>query len=145
MDEILIIPIIVFVLILLSPIIVVFAFKSIRKNLSDKKKLKDVLELNNEKIFFFFADYNGYDFSKHFEERKDDITCIKTGEKWENRTLVKHLTNDFSNKRFPLLVKIEDGKLIKKNHYDSFKHLYKRNNDINAFMDLVDRSIKNLK
>jgi len=144
-DGILFIPIIIIVLVLALPVIVIIIIKSIIDHIKDKKELKRQLQLNDKKIFFFYSEYNNYDFSNYFKEYMEEITCVKVDEVWRNSIFVNHLIQDGLNKRFPLLVKIEDGILIKKKHFGSFKHLFKRNHDIDSFLDLINRSIKNLK
>ena len=102
-----------------------------------------LIRKNNSKIFFISADYNNYNFSKHFEQR-EEIVYIRVSDHYNNSLMVHALTKGCSTKRFPMLVKIENGQLIKKIHFGSFKHFYKRNQNIDAFFTLIEKSIQNL-
>lgn len=131
-------------LLIAIPILVIGCIIFLISNIKDKKRLKKLIQSNNGKLYFIYADYNNYDFSSYFKNHKKHIKCIKVDGEFYNNYLIGYLTKDCSNKNFPRLVKIEGDSLVTKIHYNSFKNLYKRKNDIDSFFSLLEKSINKL-
>lgn len=145
LDTIILTPIIILLVIIFSPVIIVFVISIEISKLKDKRKLKKLIQLNNGQVYFVYADYNDYDFLSGFKEKYKDIICIKVNRRFENDLLVNYLTKDCVSKCYPSLIKIENDTLVVKEHYNSFKKLYKRESDIEAFFALIEKSINNLR
>ncbi len=131
-------------LVIAVPIIVVLSIVSLIGSIKEKKRLKKLIESNNGKLYFIYADYNNYDFSNYFKDNFKHINCIKVESKWYTNDLIGYLTKDCVSESFPRLVRIEGDSLVSKVHYRSFKSLYKKKNDIESFFSLLEKSIKNL-
>jgi hypothetical protein len=144
-NTIIIIPIGIVILVLTIPFVLIIIIITQINKIKETRKIKDLLKSNNGKIYFLYSDYNNYDFTNFFEQEFRDIKCVKVNAKWNNDLLINHLTKDYGSHGYPSVVKIMNDKLIVKKHFNSFKHLYKRNNDIKTFYGLLERSIKNLK
>lgn len=109
-------------------------------------KLSKLKKENNGRIYFLYADYNKFDFNPYFKNHQDNIVCVSMSRIANNDLFMDYLSRQHPrNKCFPRLVKIDGKNVITKEHYNSFKSLVKRNNDSNAFFDLIERSIQNLK
>jgi len=135
----------VVLIILLIPILLpLILLNTLINRFIRRGNLKKAVKLNNGKIYFIYADYNNFDFSEIFQKRYGHIICVKTERRWERNPLVKHLIKDCFSKSYPRLVKLDQGHLIEKEHYNSFKYYYKKNNNIEAFLSLVEKSIHNL-
>ncbi|WP_298901221.1 hypothetical protein [uncultured Psychroserpens sp.] len=139
------IPIIIIAAVIFLPIIIYTIISGGIQKRKDKSELKELLKINNGQIYFIHAYYNRYNLSKVIKEKYEDIICIKVERSLTHDLLTRHLVKDCSNRSYPRLVKIENDNLIHKEHYNAFKHLYKRNNNIDAFVELIGRSIHNLK
>jgi len=134
-------PILLVLVVLVLPFLVVGSMIQERR---DAIELREWLKRSNGSIFFIYADYNNFDFSWIFQEKHPQVFCVKTNHRWENDLYIKHLTKGCLGKSFPRLVKIEDKNLISKEHYNSFKHYYRRKDDIDSFLGLIEASIQNL-
>ncbi|WP_299898591.1 hypothetical protein [uncultured Aquimarina sp.] len=95
-------------------------------------------------IYLIYADYNNLDLSKVTQDL-DGLKHIKVNNNRVKGLLERRLIKGLQNKSYPRLVKIDNGKVIHKEHYNSFKSLVKRNNDLDSFYDLLVRSFNNLK
>jgi len=117
---------------------------SVFGRIGDSSRLRKSLKQNNGRIFFIYADYNNFNFSETFQLSHPHIVCVKTKDQWENDLFIKYLTKGCLSKSYPRLVKIDNKGLTTKAHNNSFKYYYRKNGDIDGFISLVDRSIKNL-
>nr|WP_321233844.1 hypothetical protein [uncultured Psychroserpens sp.] len=140
-----VIPIIIVVIIIISPFIIYAIISGGVKKYKDRKKLKELLYSNNGQIYFISAYYNLYDLSKVIREKYQEIICIRIEKDSKPDILTEYLIKECGNHSYPRLIKIENNRLVHKVHYNSFKNLYKRKNDIEAFLDLIEKSIHNLK
>ncbi len=110
-----------------------------------KEKLKNILGKKNGEIFLLYKEYNQFNFNNYFKENNFKIDCLKIETYTFNDPLLEYLAKDTQTKGFPCLVKIIDGDIITKQHYNSFKYYVKRNKDLESFFSLLRRSINNLK
>lgn len=136
-----IIPIIIIIVIILIPVLIIISILLKIDRIKDKRNLNRLIESNNGKIFFVYADYNNYNFLDSFK----NIECVKVNHGRDNGLFSNYLTKNCISKCYPCLIKIDNSCLISKNHYNSFKRLYKKENDIDSFLNLIDKSIANLK
>ena len=139
------IPIILFLIVfvgipLLLFLIVIWKIDAIKSNI----ELKKLIKINNGKLYFIYAEYNDYDFVTYFESNHKDVKCVKVNSQRIQSSLIQYLVKGSLNKSYPRLAKIQDNNVVSKEHYNSFKNLYKRRNDIENFFDLIEKSIKNL-
>ena len=139
------IPIIIIAAVIFLPIIIYTIISVGIQKRKDRSELKELLKINNGRIYFIHAYYNRYNLSEVISEAYEGISCIKIEKGYTQDLLTRYLVKDCRNRRYPRLVKIENKSLIHKAHYNTFKHLYKRNNNIDAFVELIGRSIHNLK
>jgi hypothetical protein len=142
----------IIILLLVSPIIIVliivFVPYSIIQNIIYKRKRKKELEnalfLNDGKIVFLYGGYHEFDFLIYFETHHSDIKCLKVENHYNSDVFTEYLVQDRKSKSLPQLVKIDGKNILKKEHYNSFKHYIRRKNDIDPFFELIESSIKNL-
>lgn len=139
LNNIFFLPIMLIIALLTLAFFVIISIKIERRE--DKKILKSLLKINKGQIYFLYADYNQYNFSKVISKKHKDVICIKID---TPNLLTKYLIKDCADKSYPRLVKIKNDKLIHKEHFNLFKTFYKKRNDIDTFLNLIDKSIKNL-
>ncbi|WP_179021379.1 hypothetical protein [Winogradskyella forsetii] len=144
-SAIIIIPFAIILMVIIIPFAIAIIIISQVDRLKEKRQLQDLIEANNGKIYFLYSDYNNYDFTSYFKQKFRDIECVKIKAKWNNNPLINHLTRDCGTHSYPRIVRITNNELLVKEHFSSFKNLYKRKNDINSFFELIKRSIKNIK
>lgn len=146
LGAVLLIPILLIGVIIIGiPFLLFFLVKNTIENTNSRKKLKQLIRENNGAVYFIYADYNNYDFSKCIKERFNTINCLNANEFRSDDLLACYLLRGSYSKNYPRLVKIQGEALISKQHYNSFKHFYKRNDDIESFWLLINQSIQNLK
>lgn len=142
---IIVIPIILFLIVFIGiPLLLFWIVKSELDRIKSNKKLKELIKINNGKLYFIYAEYNNYDFLEYFENNYKEVECIKINSQRAQNALIEYLIKSSSNKSYPRLAKIQDDNVISKEHYNSFKYYYKRNNNIKGFLSLLNQSINNL-
>ncbi|WP_298517023.1 hypothetical protein [uncultured Kordia sp.] len=110
-----------------------------------KKELEEALIQNNGKIIFLYGEYHTFNFLKYFKDHYPEIQCLQVYNGYNTSgVFVDHLTKNRKAKSLPQLVKIDGKNILKKEHYNSFKHYIRRNNDADSFFKLIESSIKNL-
>ncbi len=112
--------------------------------LNRKRKLRKVLCENEGQIFFLYKKYNQFNFQEYFESNNFEINCIEIEDDVFNDVFLFHLSRCAGTKGYPRLIKIENRKLLVKEHYNSFKYYVKRNKKPEDFFSLLKKSIKNL-
>lgn len=135
------VPLLLIFILFYSPYSIVNYFLNRRKR---KKELKEALEINNGKIFFLYREYHKHNFLSYFEKKHSEIYCIQVKNYNPENILLDYLTINNKSKSYPQLIKIDDENIIRKEHYNSFKHYVRRNNNPDHFFELIDSSIKNL-
>lgn len=58
--------------------------------------------------------------------------------------LAEYLIRKSDHKSYPRLIKIENNQLVHKVHFDTFKYWYKRQHNLEAFLNILNSSIANL-
>lgn len=139
-----VIPLIIIVVIVLIPFGIMFYLWYLISKIKDRKNLKRLLHENDNQIFFMYARYNNVDFSSLLKDKFEELTFVEVKNHYENDILINHMIEDCNGQNFPRLVKIKNGQLLHKIHFGSFKHFYKRKNDAKSFIDIIERSLKNL-
>lgn len=129
------------VLLLLSPFLIIYAIITWIKYKHDLKKV--LLEYDG-KIIFLYGAYHEFNFSTYFDNHPSGIKCLEVSNHFSDDILIAYLTRKRKANSLPQLVKIEGKNTIVKQHYSSFKHYVKRNNDTDNFFKLIESSIKNL-
>jgi hypothetical protein len=143
---------VILLLILVSPIVIVliiiFVPYSIIRGFIDrrnrKKELEDALFLNDGKILFLYGEYHEFDFLTYFETHHSGIQCLEVENHYNSDVFTEYLVKDMKSKSLPQLVKIDGENILKREHYNSFKHYIRRTNNVDGFFELIDSSIKNL-
>lgn len=143
---------ILLLIVVATPIIIVFAIVFIPYAIIDdffrmrkrKKELEEALEINDGNIFFLYREYHEYNFLSYFEKNHSEIYCIQVKNYNPENVLLDYLTEKCKSKSYPKLVKIDGENILRKQHYNSFKHYIRRNNNPVPFFELIESSIKNL-
>jgi hypothetical protein len=143
-NVILVVSFIAAVLLILSPFIFVLIVTNLIETCKNKSKLKSLLKANNNKIYFLYSDYNNFEFQNYLKKEHSEIECLNINNISYDDLLLNFLVKGSGNQAFPRIVKIYNTEVITKVHFGSFKHFYKRKNDINTFFDLIEKSIINL-
>jgi len=138
-----VIPIIIIIMLLLVPLGIVLFIYFVFDRLRNLIKLKVLLRKFDGQVYLIYADYNNVDLSQ-FTEELDGLKHIKVVNNHVNGLLEQHLIKGLQTKNYPRLTKIDNGKVIHKEHYNSFKNLVKRNNDLDSFYELLMKSFNNL-
>ncbi|WP_203256200.1 hypothetical protein [Hyunsoonleella ulvae] len=139
-----VIPLIIIGVIVLIPFGIIFYLRYLISKIKDKKNLKRLCHENDNQIFFMYARYNNVDFSSLLKDKFEELTFVEVKNHYENDILINHMIEDCNGQNFPRLVKIKNGQLFHKIHFGTFKHFYKRKNDAKSFIDIIERSVKNL-
>ena len=135
------IPILIVCAVIFIPFSIIYRFFDKRKR---KKQLEEALLLNDGKIIFLYGAYHEFDFLPYFVTHHSDIKCLIIPNHYISDVFMEYLIKDRKPKSLPKLVKIDGENLITREHYNSFKHYIRRNNDADHFFELIDSSIKNL-
>ena len=139
-------PFILIISIIVLPIVLLIIIFTFIESIIDKIKLKKYIKLNNDKMFFLFAEYNNFDFSDYFTKRHKDITCLNVDENDVINSNIFNYTNQYtSGKSYPRIVKIKDDQLLIKNQYGNFKGLAKNIDNKDDFFKILESSIKNIR
>ncbi len=136
-------PILILVIILVIPLAIAGLVFIQYERVRDKIKLRILIRKNEGKTFFIYSDYNNLDLSQ-LKLDFNELHCIKVRDNRVNGVLEQYLIRGLYSKSYPRLVKIHQGTLIHKEHYNSFKKLVKRNNDLDSFLELLTKSFNNL-
>ena len=139
---ILMIPIIVLIIGLAVPFLVYWSIKHVIQTKREKAKLKDLLKLNEEHIYLLYANYNTVDFSSVMHNTT--IEYINVDDVNPKDLLAEYLIRKSDHKSYPRLIKIENNQLVHKVHFDTFKYWYKRQHNLEAFLNILNSSITNL-
>lgn len=136
------IPLLILLIVIGIPFFAIKEFFHLRKR---KKELKKALKIYDGKIFFLYREYHNHYFFNHFQENYPDIHCMEVLDYDIRNPFIDYITKDHKRKSYPKLIKIEGKNIIRKEHYNSFKHYIRRKNDEASFYELIARSIENLK
>jgi len=136
-------------IILLFPVLVVLLFyfliSQVVIKIRKKIELRNILRDKNGQIILLYSNYNEFNFLENLNIKHIDIECILVNDPIYNDVFLSHLCRGFNTKAYPVLVKVKGKEVIKKEHYNSFKYYVKRNNDVESFFLLLEKSVNNLK
>jgi len=129
------------IILILSPVIIaaILIFR-----IKDHRKLKKLLAENDGKILFLYGEYHEFDFLTYFETHHSEIKCLEVPNHYMHDDFMRHITKGRKAKSLPQLVKIDGKNIIVKEHYNSFKHYIRRNDNSVPFFELIESSVKNL-
>ncbi len=144
LESLIALPLLIVLGILIVPFILLVIIFSFIETIIDKFRLGQLLKSHEGKTFLIYADYNLIDFSDYLKNERRDLLSFRVTNNGVKGLLNNYLIKENQSKSYPRLTKISNGKLVHKNHYVNFKKLFKKDNDIEQFYALLDKSIKNL-
>ena len=118
-----------------------------RNRIRKRKERTKLLTENDGNIYLLYNLKNGYDHVfLNLQEHHENVTVIPVDPNgYTEDKLEQLLIDETTSEGFPKIIKIEAMTIVSKQHFTTYKHFLKRKNNLGGFLEIMDKSINNLK